>query len=211
MLEMTFVQKDGGQVASRPSSKMSLFIEQKIVRVLKEGMRDDVVHAEEPFKGGCVPGMQPTDQSVYSIHTCLQNTPSEFFILYSSPKNPEAKSVIFKTFSSNLVIKTKTTNSSLFSCSSGFCLGCLGPSSCHMYTHESLEGSLRWLALALVCAHPVSLAPFICQLPFMWLRHGLATLSGRLHLVVAECSSITLPSSSEWVGSLSSVDLPRAL
>lgn len=76
------------------------------------------------------------------------------------------------------MIKTKTTNSSPFSCSSGLCLGCLGPSSCQMYTHESLEGSLRWLALALASAHPVSLAPVICQLPFMWLRHGLVPAVG---------------------------------
>lgn len=76
------------------------------------------------------------------------------------------------------MIKTKTTNSSPFSCSSGLCLGYLGLSSCQMYTHESLEGSLRWLALALASAHPVSLAPVICQLPFMWLRHGLVPAVG---------------------------------
>lgn len=37
MLEMTFVQKVGGWVASRPSSKMSLFTEQKIVKARSRG------------------------------------------------------------------------------------------------------------------------------------------------------------------------------
>lgn len=59
-------------------------------------MRDDEIHAEETFKGGWVPGMQSTDQSVYNVHTYLQNTPSEFFVLYSLPSSPKAKSNFLK-------------------------------------------------------------------------------------------------------------------
>lgn len=137
-----------------------------------------MIRTEETFKGGWVPGMQSTDQSVYNVHTSAEHTFRVHHSLFLT-QTPKAKTVyIFLILSSNLVIKTKTTNSSPFSCSSGLCLGCLGPSSCQMYTHESLEGSPRWLALALTCAHPVSLAPFICQLPFVWLRHGLAPAVG---------------------------------
>lgn len=143
-------------------------------------------------------------QCITYTHICrIHLQSSSFSILYLAPQKQK---VIF--FPSNLVIKTKTTNSSPFSCSSGLCLGCLGPSSCHMYTRESLEGSL---GLGLGLCSSCQLSPFHQTTPFHVAQAWPCTRSGRLHLVVAECSSITLPSSSECVGSLNSVDLPRAL
>lgn len=74
MLGMTFVQKFPGRGASRPPSRMSLFIEQKTAVVLKVEDERQMLHMLRRPLNVVRPGAQnpvQINQPVYIAYTCL--------------------------------------------------------------------------------------------------------------------------------------------